>query len=262
MAGKRQLCDGGSAPDRARLKGLYNAYLSFRSRLAGYDLGYQVFIAGIGLFRPTQRALRASTGNDIVIDGFPRSANTYFVSFFEIAQNHPVSIGHHLHESWQFRFAERHGIPCVVLVREPLAAVSSALLRDPRANAATLLGNYVRLYRNMLRHRQRSVIAPFDLVVSDANRVIEAVNVAYGTAFATLPSERRCEVAGKVAAKDRAAFGKAQLDPTRIAAPSAEKETIGAKLRKEIEARHGALLGKARDVYQEVLACAPGSPTA
>lgn len=235
---------------------LYNAYLRFRSLLAAHDLAYLLFISTWGLLRPNQKALLASRESDIVIDGFPRSANTYFVSFFEIAQDRPLCIGRHLHESWQFRFAERHHIPCVVLVREPLASVSSAMLRDPRADSATLLGNYVRLYENLLVHRQRAVIAPFEVVVNDANKIIAEVNMVYGAKFQLMADERRDLVAEEVNSKDRAAFGNQQLDPTRIAAPSEKKRAVGKRLRAEIEAEHGVLLDRARLVYRKVLECA------
>lgn len=238
------------------LRRLYNAYLSIRSQLAESDIAYRLLITAVSLVRPNQKYLIASHNSEIVIDGFPRSANTFFVSFVEIAQDRPVRIGRHLHESWQFRFAEKHNIPCVVLIREPLAAVTSAVLRDPRADARTLLNNYVRLYENMLEHRKRAVIAPFEVVVKDANRIIAALNKVYGSKFKLMTEDRSLLVAEEVKSKDQAAFRSKILDQTRIAAPSEAKRHASAVIRAEIEDRLGAELSKASLVYQKVLECA------
>lgn len=231
----------------------YNMYLSFRSRLAAHDTAYSLFIQLWSLLRPKKRRLIASLQSEIVIDGFPRSANTYFVSFFEIAQGRPVQVGHHLHESWQFRFAEKHEIPCVVLIREPLAAVSSAMLRDPRVAPDTLLNNYVRLYKNLLRHRKKAVIAPFDVIIEDANQIISAVNRTYGTKFKLMNTEWHGAVADRVAAKDRAHFGSQVLDPIRIAAPSKAKKAVAEQLRSDIKAKHADDLARAREVYEKIM---------
>ena len=234
---------------------LHNFYLRFRSWLAASDLIYPKLISIIGLVRPRQRNLLASLDNDIVIDGFPRSANTYFVSFFELAQGRPLSIGHHLHESWQFRFAERHNIPCVVLIREPLDAVCSAILRDPRANAETSLKNYIRLYQNILSNRQCSVIAPFEVIINDSNQIIAQVNKVYGTDFQTLPKEKLDLVAKAVKRKDQNDFGSKNLDPMRIAAPSKEKRSAGLLMREKVKESNGGLLKTAGIIYQEVCKC-------
>lgn len=131
---------------------LYNRYLEARSIIAGSDLLYPIMINIIALVRPRQKDLMACKTHEIIIDGFPRSANTYFASFFEIAQGRPLLIGHHMHESYQIRIAEKYGIPAVILIRAPLDAVSSAILREPRLDPNTSLRNYIRFYQNVHKH--------------------------------------------------------------------------------------------------------------
>lgn len=234
---------------------LYNFYLRFRAKASESDLGYIILMKVIGTFRPKQRELMASRKAEIVIEGFQRSANTYFVSFFELAQGRPVSIARHLHECWQFRFAEKNEIPCVVLVREPLAAITSAMLRDTRARPRTLLKNYILFYQNILRFHSNSVIARFEDVVSDGNTIIDAINDAYGTEFHTLPMERIGEVPSEVMIKDREALGQSAQDPTRVAVPSKEKNELKERFRAEIERDEAELLEQAHNVYRDILAC-------
>jgi len=49
--------------------------------------------------RPSRRHLLVTKDTEIVIEGYPRSANTFAVVAFLLAQGHPVKIAHHLHVS-------------------------------------------------------------------------------------------------------------------------------------------------------------------
>ncbi|MEW6059376.1 MAG: hypothetical protein AB1551_04425, partial [Actinomycetota bacterium] len=60
---------------------------------------------------------------DLVIEGYPRSANTLAVSAISAAQPGPIRIAHHLHAPGHVIAAIRRGVPVLVLVREPEEAV-------------------------------------------------------------------------------------------------------------------------------------------
>lgn len=47
--------------------------------------------------RPQRRDLVVARDTEIVIEGYPRSANTFAVAAFLLAQGRPVKIAHHLH---------------------------------------------------------------------------------------------------------------------------------------------------------------------
>jgi hypothetical protein len=232
---------------------VYNFYLEARSIIAGSDFLYPLMINVIALARPRQKELLAKTGSEIVIDGFPRSANTFFETYFELAQQRPLNLAHHLHESYQIRYAERHGIPAIVLIRDPLDAVISAILRDPRAHPASLLRNYVRFYSNVLRHHGKAVLAPFDTVVTAAEQIIDQVNLTYNTDFKALREDDLHLVQHRVTEKDMLAFDTDVLDSRRVATPSAEKKAAASKMRQRIESENKVLLQRARGVYNQGL---------
>lgn len=233
----------------------YNSYLELRSTLAASDSLYPLMIKTVSLVRPGQERLLVKRNSDIVIDGFPRSANTYFVSFFELAQqSKSIRIARHLHESYQFRFAERHDIPCVVLVRQPKDAIVSAVLRDKRASIAALARNYSRFYTNLLEHHRRAVIAPFQTVITDANKIISAVNKRYGTAFFLLPDDQKADVLAEVSRKDRLAFGTNRPDATRAALPSTAKKGAAKAIERSLLSEHARALDNANAVYEAVVA--------
>jgi hypothetical protein len=120
----------------------------------------------------------------IVIEGFPRTANTFSVYAFQMAQTAPVRVAHHLHAPSQVIFAARRGVPAVVLVRPPEDAVLSLASWSPHVSLGHALAAYSRFYERLLPYRERCVAAEFRDVTSDLGRVIDAVNARYGTRFA------------------------------------------------------------------------------
>ncbi len=124
-----------------------------------------------------------SRDTDIVIEGFPRSANSFSVTAFRKAQRSPVKIAHHFHAPAQILLAIEWGVPTLTLVRHPVDAVTSLLIFEPRTSLHAGIKEYVLFYRTLLPHLDSFVIGVFDDVVNDLGRVIERVNQKFGTAF-------------------------------------------------------------------------------
>jgi hypothetical protein len=81
---------------------------------------------------PLARALRrgevVDARTDIVIEGFPASANTFAVAAFRLAQEpRYMRIAHHTHVPAQVIEATRLGVPAILLIREPMQAVLSVM---------------------------------------------------------------------------------------------------------------------------------------
>ena len=242
---------GHASPVYAAIKSLY---LETRSILSGYPAGYRAMMSVVGWLRPVQDEVRVTADSDIVIDGFPRSANTFFAAHFAMAQKRPVKIARHLHDAYQIVYAEEHGIPAVVLVREPLPAVGSAKLRNPEFWTASLLRNYRRFYRTVLRHQRRAVVSLFADSTDKADDVIARVNRAYGASFDLLGEDHVEDVLKNVAAADKRALGAGSKDPTRAAVPSAEKEEEKRRVMDGILAEHPRLLAQCEVVYAQMKA--------
>src|SRR5215210_9212094 len=81
--------------------------------------------------RPHYRRLLVARTTQFVIEGFPRSGNTFAVVAFEQAQRETFRIAHHLHAPAQVMLAARWRIPALVLVRKPTDAVLSWTIREP-----------------------------------------------------------------------------------------------------------------------------------
>lgn len=146
------------------------------------------------IFLPTVRFIPAlrepedprpwvSRTTEIVIEGYPRSGNTFAVEAFRQAQGRQIKMAHHLHAAVQIKRAARLGVPAIVLIREPSEAVLSVVVRDPHASMRWALRSYVRFYSTVLPYLGKAVVAPFATVTSDLASIIRMVNARYGTAF-------------------------------------------------------------------------------
>jgi len=117
--------------------------------------------------RPKTRQITVFKDTEIVIEGFPRSANTFAVAAFTFAQGRPVKIARHLHASAQVIEAVRREIPCIVLIRKPRDAVLSLLVREPHILPEQAPKDYIRFYRSIAPYRGKFVVGRFEEVTTD-----------------------------------------------------------------------------------------------
>ncbi|MGK9236875.1 hypothetical protein KXS07_34285 [Inquilinus limosus] len=142
------------------------------------------------LFYPLHRWLgEVDTGpavtpeTDLLIEGFPRSGNTFAVHAFRLAQPGPVTTADHIHVPAQVMRAARYRVPACVLARRPEDAVRSLVVKYPFLNPRHVLRGYAGFYERCLPYREHFVAAMFNEVVTDFGGVIDRINSRFGTSF-------------------------------------------------------------------------------
>jgi hypothetical protein len=121
---------------------------------------------------------------EIVIEAFARSAQSYVVAAFRLAQEpHAVRIAHHTHSPSTLIEGVRHAIPTLVIVREPEDAILSYVIRTPANSIRGAVRGYIRFHRPLPAFRDGLVVATFDQVTGDLASVIRRVNDRFGTTF-------------------------------------------------------------------------------
>ena len=121
---------------------------------------------------------------EVVIEGFPRSGNTFAVAAFHLAQlPTDVKIAHHAHVPAQLVRAVRLGLPAVLLVREPEECVLSLVVRDPSLGVGGVLRGWVRFHAPLVDVRDRLVVATFAEATTDVGGIVGRVNERFGTSF-------------------------------------------------------------------------------
>jgi hypothetical protein len=180
---------------------------------------------------------------DCVIEGFPRSGNSFAVAAFRLAQPRPARLAHHFHAPAQIIAAARHGIPILVLIRQPKAAVSSLAIRQPYISIAMALREYLGFYAAILPLRDRFVVGSFEEVTTDFGKVMQKVNHAFSANFSPFVHNEANvkKVFEMIEAHNRKHHGGVIVE-SRIARPSHEREKQKAELSRQFETKKCRLL--------------------
>lgn len=119
--------------------------------------------------------LLVSKDTDICIEGYPRSANSFAYHLFS-KWNPGLKIGRHLHIPQQLVRSVRFKVPIIVLIRQPLEAVSSLAIGLPNVEVEELLGMYVDFYRCALEYKEECVFSSFDTTTQNFSLAVEQLN--------------------------------------------------------------------------------------
>jgi len=132
--------------------------------------------------RPKIRKLLVKQKTQLIIAGFPRSANTFATVAFQQA-NQDVRVAHHLHVPAQVILADRYHIPCLVLIRKPADAVLSLIVRHPEIPPDQAFKDYIWFYKTIFKYSHAYVVGLFEDVIKDYGPIIERINAKFGTQF-------------------------------------------------------------------------------
>ncbi|HVT35015.1 MAG TPA: hypothetical protein VHE37_05505 [Nevskiaceae bacterium] len=188
----------------------------------------------------------------VVIDGFPRSSNSFSVRAFSGAQRTPVRVGHHVHSHAQILKAVELGIPTVLLVRDPDQCIPSLKALNIQVSPAmeqivsleVYLRQYIRFHERVRPVLDRCVVASFEQTIADFGAVIDRLNARFGTQFDRY--QHTAESQDRVFRSN-----------TGHLSPSAQRDNIKQRLRDEyFSAANQPLVERARALYAEVSAAA------
>jgi hypothetical protein len=201
----------------------------------------------------------AKPTDQIVIDGFPRSANTFSSRAFQLA-NPDVAASHHMHAPANILLAVRYGLPTVVVIRAPADAVLSEIIREPRKRLRRGLLEWNSFYGTVRPVLDRVVVAEFSTVTIDYSVVVEEVNRRFGASFVPYRNSPESDEAVfasiEAAARSRGKSG-SRLE-TQVPRPSEERSARKQILIAELQRPElRALLERAESLYAEYLAVAP-----
>ncbi len=206
--------------------------------------------------RPAVRACLVADDTALVIEGFPRSANTYAATAFRLSNGDQAACIHHLHSPVNVEEAARRGIPVIVLLRDPLDAVVSELQRYPHLSATGLVREYIRFYQRILPITDSVVLAPFEMVTADFGSVVREVNTRFRTTFS--PYERTPEseqlVLDELSWADMIVNRHRGIREHTVARPSAERDREKPFLRAQVLARAAPEMARARALYERLTA--------
>lgn len=207
---------------------------------------YNILVA---FLPPERQRLAANKETECIIDGYPRSANTFAVVAFKSAGNAHLSLAHHTHVPATVLYGCTHNLPTVVLIRNPLDAVCSAVIfsgAQPRA----LLKEWIWFYRNCWAYRSKFVVASFNEVTEDFGAVIEKLNLRWGTSFAVFKSDD--EAMARVDSRIEAIALRKGQGERQVAKPSCVREKYREAVQRALF-KEKELLCEAGQIYERYL---------
>lgn len=196
---------------------------------------------------------------DVVIEGYPRCANSFAEAAFRVAQEKRLRIGHHSHAPAQVLAAVRWRIPTVIVFRNPDDAVVSRMMRSDWVRPMEAFEEYIWFYENIREVLDACVLSSFDLTTRQFGFVMRLVNAKYGTGFVEFDHDdpRQVQQAFRLVddlARRRVGRG-TPYSPAHDDAHHCARERRKAELRESLAARSlRPLRNRARDVYRALLA--------
>ncbi|HZP89605.1 MAG TPA: hypothetical protein VFC04_01265 [Actinomycetota bacterium] len=206
----------------------------------------------IGAARVRGHGVLVDPATDILIEGYPRSANAFAVAAFRHAQGREVRVAHHTHAPAHVLAAMRAGVPALVLIREPAECVLEFVIVRPNLTVRQALRGWVRFYAALLPHREGFVVGPFPEVTSDFGAVIRRVNQRFGTRFLEF---EHTEATVRELFRHMDDYWRDRLGPGRsierfVGRPSQERERWKAAMRADYAATPAQLRERAEALYR------------
>jgi hypothetical protein len=170
--------------DRKESNTLLQARYSFRRLLrhGKYILGHDPTLLPILLrLTPMGTSRKITDLTQLVVEGFPRGGNTFTVFALQNAAHNQLRISSHVHHPSQVKLAVERGVPTVLVVREPIAVLSSYLTYGQHGRASDVFKEYSSYHRELIPYVDQVLVCEFEEIVSDMTSVIARINHRFST---------------------------------------------------------------------------------
>ncbi len=138
----------------------------------------------------SSKLTRITEDTELVIEGCPRSGNSYALAAFRYS-NEGVTVASHRHSPTAVRTGLKRRLPVIVIVRRPRDTIGSGLQYYPDQPPRWAIQVYQRFHEGVLPMADKVLIATFEEVTSDFGEVVRRCNARFGTNFK--PYERTDE---------------------------------------------------------------------
>ncbi len=193
------------------------------------------------------------TDTEIIIEGFPRSANTFAVYAFAFAQMRKIRIAHHIHVPAQIIKGVKLGIPTLVLIRNPLDTLLSHLVRNPYLSPPISIRSYIHFYKTIIPYKRWFVLGEFTEVTTNFTNIIKKINKKFSTNFKLFDynEEKTNKIFSLIDIANRK-YNQGLINT--VARPLKQKNALKEKFRLMFQApENKTLLNKAISIYESLI---------
>jgi hypothetical protein len=208
---------------------------------------------------PTGTVRRLTDATEIVIEGFPRSGNTF--AFFALKHaaaqaGREVNISSHVHTPSAVKAAVRLRYPTLYVIRRPVDTIVSLLIAAPHVRFDAAIDEWLHHHREILPYHDRFVVGTFDDVTTDFGKVTAAVNERFGTDFPLFePNDANVDAVFEAIDHNHQVLhgGTENVVPRPSELRKAEKEWLLEQLAAD---RFASRLAEAEELYDQYVALA------
>jgi len=196
---------------------------------------------------------RITPSTGLVVEGFPRSGNTFGAEVFRIVSENRFEVVSHVHHAAQVKSSVKRGVPTVLVIREPVACLSSYLVGGPHATVRGVLREYIAYHTSIRRQVPHCVVVEFNELITDFELVITRVNDAFDLDLPPLKKFSSVEEVFDVIVSehfDRYSQSNEQLLPR----PSSDRSEANEEYRRQLRLpANQDLLERATEIYRKTL---------
>lgn len=207
-----------------------------REIVLDYIRQYPILFFRILSFKQKYKSLLVNEDTDIVIEGYPRSANTFAVAAFEIAQGKSLKIARHTHAVAQIKRATHLKIPTLVIIREPAQAIISYVIREDNVTISLALKRYLTYYKAVSKVQNAFIIAEFRDITNNYGDVISRINKRFNTNFLLFEhTEENIKKTFQIVESMEREHASGVLSESKVGRPSNERDSQKSALAKQLE---------------------------
>jgi len=191
------------------------------------------------------RASLCEKESDLCVEAYPSSANSFLWRLLAYL-NSDLSIAHHSHSKANIKTALAYGIPVITVIRVPLDAISSKLLRFGGKLEESVL-EYIDFHRFVYENRDKLTVLSFEEVINDTSATLRKITDETGIAFVYSDLE---QAKNEVFSQLRESAARTWGSQDKVALPLPERESQKQQIKERLpNSRH---LKEADALYKQI----------
>ena len=186
----------------------------------------------------------------LVVDGFPRSGNSYTTKMIIASQGEGFHFLKHPHCPAFLIAAAEVDVPGVLTLRQPVDSVISWVIFMRDLSLEDVLKLYIDFYRVLLPIRTQLLVLNFTTITKDFGTVFKLMNQRFALNLNEPENLEECDKKAMALIDQHYVDRKEGYDPLQVARPHPKRELMKGPLRDELMTkRYADLLAECEELY-------------
>jgi len=128
-------------------------------------------------FVDKHKELFINQNTDIIVEGFPRSGNSFLVFYLKKISKNKINIASHTHHPAHVMKGYKEKKTIIIVIREPIdAVVSLFIFYKKKIKFELLIDEYISFYNRIFKYKDEFIILNFETIIKNPKKVINIIN--------------------------------------------------------------------------------------